>query len=721
MADRILINQADLDLIEQNLITYLNADGSPFKGYNFKSGPLAGIIRIAKFIIRNLSFQLNKTVQEIFLDTATLDEVIYSLIKNFNFIPGLNRPAKKYLKMKFDLKSAGLVPSSSDHFKVYWNTAQYTSSYNFIPTLRDKWQEEYYTNASASDYVDQNMFYYYMQRITTETEDYLAAIMPVYQADWTHSEWTFNSVTMSQEFELKDGSSNYYGDKVVAESIRVFVKELSGTWYEYKNIRLGLFDYDTLRAFRINYDTAKGLTIEFNIDHLSREIQDTETVRIFYAITEGDDINEVTGDNVFNNTKFNDLQIYSVDPTGTATSIFESLSNGTSISPLTAYATYFSSFLVDGEAMIMDDESTNTTHLAYFDNGVGPQDITSIKKSAPLFYVTQGRAVTEDDYNFLLDSKFVEYKDIKAWGGQREFYDMTELITDEIDSALSYDPATSIYSGTFDDVFSAVTNILLQQYSNGALTVNSVDYQSIQDGKYRSDRGFVYYSFFDDNFQFVSTSENKSEIVQYLDQYKILTMYYKYLDPVFVLLKPRVVMTINKGYTKSFNIYEMKQNIYNWFNSDIAFDRKIDLKELNSYLLSFDEVDAVDSIGFTAKLKIKTPDTVDDYAYIRAFNKFSGELNNKPIKVFNGTSLVELATISTNDGNVNITVGGSNISYTDSANIQKGIVRFQPWSDLLNYSYFYIDEISFASFKLRSIRESVLGVENVNDISLVLE
>ena len=58
-------------------------------------------------------------------------------------------------------------------------------------------------------------------------------------------------------------------------------------------------------------------------------------------------------------------------------------------------------------------------------NGTDEETITEIKNRAPLFYVTQNRAVTEKDHNVIAKrySKYNIFSDVILWGGERETID----------------------------------------------------------------------------------------------------------------------------------------------------------------------------------------------------------------------------------------------------------------------------------------------------------
>ena len=694
MPDKIKVNEADLGLIENNLIDYLKSDPR-FENYNFKAGALPVFIRVAKFVVRNLAFQLNKTVEEIFLDTATLEPAIMSLIQNFNFIPEMRRPAKRYLKINYDM--TGYTPQLNSQFKMFFNSFKYTTDFQGIPTLRDKWQQQHYTDMDVNDFLYQNMFYCQLEKNIGDP-DLLETVIPVYQAQWTAIEEVVDILDFNQKIELVDGDGNYYLDKVVKDSIRVFVRENADSqWYEYFNVKEGNFD-EELRTYNMTYNVENGLGIQFDIDHLSRSILDGEVVRVFFAITEGDEINDSQGTNVFDHEDFFDFQILEVETDGSENVIAEWLSSGgasTMIPADMASEERFVAELIDGDGV-----------LALFDNGVEKQSLDSIKISAPLFRSTQGRAVTESDYNVLLKNKFSEYKEIRAWGGQREFYDVEELLNASI--------------AVYPDPVQAFKNVLMNLYKEGNLSIESPTYTDIEDGKFRRDLGFVYYTFFDEGFNFAHDSENVEEIVKYLDGDKILTIYFRHFSPIFNLLRPRIKVTLNPSFASEFSYLETKKYIRDWVNNNMS-QRRIDLQDLNSYLLALDSVGSVDYIRFTSMAKYLHKATPEENV-VRIFNRFDGE-QVMSLKHWSGDELVEIATLWTISGNNELwlTIGGAD-SLVGTVNKEVGFMKFSSASlNAFAGESLYIDGIETTGLKVNSLRECFVGIERISDIEIIAE
>jgi hypothetical protein len=346
--------------------------------------------------------------------------------------------------------------------------------------------------------------------------------------------------------------------------------------------------------------------------------------------------------------------------------------------------------------------------------------------AAPLFYTTKNRAVTESDFNAILKSKFTEYQDMKAWGGNREYFNITDALTTKIDaSSLVYDPATQKYSGTFDDIFTLVTDMLADLYRSGVMTIDNVDYESIVDGKYRPDSGYVYYSAFNKGFKFISSDSDKSEIVSFLDKYKILTIFFKFMDPTFIFIKPTITLSIKSAFQRSVNVQNIQELVKSWMNLYVGYNRKIDMKDLNGYLLQQEYIQSVDSISFTATTKIKVPDTITDKVYMRLFNRLKASPVNLPMYRYNSSGLkIEIGrfTVTSPNNKVKISITGGGIIYGDdnSYNPDKGCFVFTLPAAYAGYKEIFIEGFEFKRNILSAKREGVIAVENTSDVQIIL-
>jgi len=636
MPTNLKINESDYSLARKNLRTFLERSGSPFENYNFSTSILSGLLDFGAYLIHFLSYQMNKSIEEIFLDTATLEDNVYSILKNYSYIPKLRKPASTFLRVRyfrnyiltrltvadetgFSLSetitgstsgATGVIHSfdavnhyiyvrsqsgtfstetitgstsgatqtvtlvyelasgdsnidtnlgdESETFELNFNEGKYDDSgnYLFIPTYRDKWQSDYYDDASVNDFAQQNIANFEMlpYQDTTNHIRYLQSKIPVYQAAWSSYEETVAS-DFDGEILLIDSNGNSYEDKVIIDTIDVRVKEGS-TWYEYHDIRTGIFD-ENQRNYVLEFDpteTTGGVKIKFNTQYISKTQSVGNVIRIFFAYTEGDDINEVSGNNTWTDASFLDDVTIVKTSTDPDTTILDSSDYATIVSVGTS--SYVSGALLDS----LNDDAT----ADYFDNGTERQTLASIKETAPAYYSTQGRAVTENDYNVILQSYFTEFSDIVAWGGEREFLDVEDIVSDEFDDL-------GITSANILQVLTIVYNTLQRVHTESDLTIESVSTTDIDAGKYIRDVGHVYFSAYYPNYTFLE-SDDVSIIKSYLDNYKFHSIFLKYKTPTFTELKLTMSLDIEQAYIKTTSAVYLKQKILDYFEENSGYN-----------------------------------------------------------------------------------------------------------------------------------------------------
>ena len=254
----------------------------------------------------------------------------------------------------------------------------------------------------------------------------------------------------------------------------------------------------------------------------------------------------------------------------------------------------------------------------------------------------------------------------------------------------------------------------LNQYNSEILAIESVDFDDIESGKYTRDVGWVYYSMFDDGFQFIESSSDIDQVSDFLNDYKILTIYNKYFAPNFTLLKPKISIKLNPQYAKEFSIEAMKDNIKEYVNSKTAFGASFDTRDLQNYIENFDEVESIRNFEYSVKFKVKNKDVADQekYIYVRAYTPMIGDINDE---------------ISTG---VTMTTSGSNVllngEIVGSINKELGLMRFKNYSTLTSTQFFtdstfYIDNVNLIGNLIGSVRENVIGIETINDIDLTVE
>jgi hypothetical protein len=142
------------------------------------------------------------------------------------------------------------------------------------------------------------------------------------------------------------------------------------------------------------------------------------------------------------------------------------------------------------------------------------ETIEEIKNRAILFFTTQNRAVTKNDYYNLFGkySKLSEFESYSIYGGETVFIDVSGY---------------------------------------------EVEYSS---GEVWADTGYVYFSVLKKTdtprlFGYLDEQE-KNEIVEYFTPYKVLTMFFKFVDPVIVYVKPKIRLSLVSYVGVELNVLE---------------------------------------------------------------------------------------------------------------------------------------------------------------------
>ena len=790
MSTIINLSETDFELLKGKLVEFLSRNASQLKDYNFNTSALSGILDALAYTASYLASYNNMSINELLMDTATLEKTIYTLIHNFNYIPKLNTPAKKYLKIKYyrcitnatvvnytatlgtfaiddvitgaggatgtvdvadttnfilylkdttgnwaaesgAISNAGATATGtvnsvsvgtgdghsaddSDKFEVYLNYLDYTTSYKAIPTFRDKYVESQYEtlNITTDDVNVENKAIFAIEPYvdTTNNIRYLQAIIPLYQAEWQQLEvGPITNATFEQAVYLSDDgtvSGTMFGDKVIQDTIRVLVYEdAAADWYEYKNLTKGIFDHTNKRAFKLKYDQDYGIYIKFNVEGYSRELLDNDKIRVFYVTTEGDDINEVDGTNLFSNSQSNLKYVgYSkIENTTDSVDIYEASGDGTTYSLITGDADYIQYEIVASSSV--------TATAAYLTNGVAKQTVADIKEAAPLHHSTQGRAVTESDYNSLLRKRYSEYYDIRAWGGNKEFIEMQQIVTNAITAAGGVPIAT--VASAVSIVKSALGTMYNPSvYDNEYLTVKTVTQATLESGDHIRDKGYVYFTIADNNFQFETNADAINDVKAFLDEYKILSIYYKYMYPTYAILQPTISIKLKSAYTKTFAARDIKQDIYDFINTAAKTSDRFYLSSLYSEINAYEEVDYVDNVSFTINAKVKNQ-AVTDYTYVRLYSLIDSDINT----TVEGKTFVTSAITSPSDpyyGYGKVTIDGSDVGYI---NYDTGIMRYQYDFGVSEY---YIEGIEIDGNRVYSIKDCYYGIEYLSDITIVM-
>lgn len=256
------------------------------------------------------------------------------------------------------------------------------------------------------------------------------------------------------------------------------------------------------------------------------------------------------------NIKFDNGNLFNIPEDGDRVRVDYLNTNGTTYNGATGTIT-----LTDTD--VPNRDKIDITNNDVLQNGTDEEDADAIKLRAPLFYTTQNRAITEDDYNILIKkwSKYDILDSAIIWGGENEYIDSDGNI---------------IYSSLLKDL------------------------------------GHVYISALKTDYDYLSSSEI-TEIEEFLTKYKIITLFFKFLDPVFVQLTPTI--NISYGTLVGFDITDVEDQINDYLATLNSYDTSFYLSNLINYVDDIDNI-VYTYITYTTSFKAKH----EDYKVIRLNN-----------------------------------------------------------------------------------------------------
>lgn len=178
---------------------------------------------------------------------------------------------------------------------------------------------------------------------------------------------------------------------------------------------------------------------------------------------------------------------------------------------------------------------TPTTTLK---NGTDEETIESIKERAPQFYTTQNRAVTETDYNVLLKtySSYDIFHSGIIWGGEKEYIDQNNLQ---------------------------------------------------QETTQTKDLGHVYISALKTDYTHLDSNE-QTDLLTFLERFKIITLFYKYMYPSIV----NIIPTINIKYLSNLDLdlVGIESQINTYLTATDGFEKSFYLSDLIRFVDNLSDV-----------------------------------------------------------------------------------------------------------------------------------
>lgn len=223
--------------------------------------------------------------------------------------------------------------------------------------------------------------------------------------------------------------------------------------------------------------------------------------------------------------------------------------------------------------------------------GSNEETIEGIKMRAPLYYTTQGRAVTESDYNYMMlsYSKYDTFADINIWSGSDEFIDVT---------------------------------------GNLSLTSNL------------RDLGHAEITVLNNDYSYVNTSQ-KDDIRAFFNNRKAMTCFSRFVDPVILKIEPDI--DIKLAVKTQTDISEIRSTINTYLKTLEGFKKTYQRSNIVAFI---DNVSEIDYIVFDLSYILSI-----NYTGVGFFRSFNEIAPGSIITTFNGKPFIDDAGILRYDGN----------------------------------------------------------------------
>ena len=344
----------DFDQIKTSIKDYIRAN-SNFTDFDFEGSNFSVLIDTLAYNTYITAFNSNMTVNESFLDSATLRENVVSLARNIGYVPKSRTAAQA--TVSFDVTTSGNTPSLTLQAGLVCVGSYNDTSYVFsIP-------ESITTTTTQTSDASGNII------SSTGSFDNIV----VYQGTYLTKTFTVNG-SLDQRF-LIDNSF------VDTSTIKVYVRgaaesDDTGFGKEYQKVDNILNISSISETYLIQEVTDEKYELLFGDGIFGKKIENDALITVTYIVTDG--------------TEGNGAASFS----------------------------YAGSVATSSNQIQLPTSSPTITTISSASNGGNIESIDSIKYFAPRLYSSQYRAVTSRDYESVIQQIYPNTESVSVVGGE---------------------------------------------------------------------------------------------------------------------------------------------------------------------------------------------------------------------------------------------------------------------------------------------------------------
>ena len=420
----------DFDQIKVSLKDYIRSN-SNFTDFDFEGSNFSVLIDTLAYNTYITAFNSNMTVNESFLDSATLRENVVSLARNIGYVPKSRTAAQA--TVSFDVTTNGNTPSLTLQAGLVCVGSYNDTSYVFsIPES---------ITSTTTQVTDSN------GNIISSTASFNNIV--VYQGTYLSKTYTVNG-SLDQRF-LIDNSF------VDTSTIKVYVKGASDTGLgkEYRKVDNILNITDTSETYLIQEVTDERYELLFGDGIFGKKIENDAIITVTYIVTDGTEGNGAASFSYAGSvaSSSNQIQLPTSSPTVTTVS---SAANGGNIESIDSIK-YFAPRLYSSQYRAVTSRDYESVIQQIYPNTESVSVVGGEELDPPEFgtvFITikpkNGEFVSDFDKQSILSN----LKSYTLAGINQKLLDL-KLLYVELDSFVYYDPSKV---STASDLKTRITN-----------------------------------------------------------------------------------------------------------------------------------------------------------------------------------------------------------------------------------------------------------------------
>lgn len=347
--------ELDFDQIKQNLKDFLK--GQPeFQDYNFEGSGINLLLDVLAYNTGYNAFYANMIANEMFLDTAVIRNNVISRAKALGYNPTTIR--MPYAKLKIDVQLPVGFSNPMPEYIIVPRFHEFTSNITLSGQIKLYTLQRYVLPRTFADGS--------VWRYSGEADIYQGQRL-------THTFFVDDEVNPGQRYLLPN--ANIDGTHIFVEIKPSASSATYETWTRGDDITT---ISATDKVFFVQEAENQYLEIYFGDGFIGRKLENGNEIRVNYFVTDG--------------TTYHGVKKFAVN---------------------SLYAPS------DGNVGSIAPQNITLTTLSNLSNGAAGETIDQIKYRAPLYYDTQARAVTKNDYETLLVKDYPQIEHVRVWGGEQ--------------------------------------------------------------------------------------------------------------------------------------------------------------------------------------------------------------------------------------------------------------------------------------------------------------